>query len=85
MDGVRILNEQFYALTGKVAIVTGSGRGIGKGIAQAFAEAGATVALVARTQAQIDETKAEIEAAGGKAIAIQADITDLDQIPGIVE
>ena len=53
-----------FKLTGQVAIVTGGGRGIGAAIAKAYAEAGADVVVAARTQAQIDETKAAIEAHG---------------------
>ena len=45
-----------FRLDGKVAIVTGAGRGIGAGIAKAFAEVGADVVCAARTQEQIDET-----------------------------
>jgi NAD(P)-dependent dehydrogenase (short-subunit alcohol dehydrogenase family) len=62
-------------LAGQVAIVTGSGRGIGRAIALKFAEEGAAVAVTARTQHEINETAALISAQGGKAIAIAADVT----------
>ncbi len=61
-------------LKGQVAIVTGGGRGFGQAIAQKLASQGAAVTVTSRTQAQLDETKASIEAAGGKAIAIAADV-----------
>ena len=63
-------------LDGRVALVTGGGRGIGRGIALAYAEAGAAVAVAARTAAQVAETVALIEAAGGRALAVTGDVAD---------
>jgi 7-alpha-hydroxysteroid dehydrogenase len=65
-----------FRLDGKVAVVTGSGRGIGAETARAFAEVGARVVCVARTPAQIDSTVAAIEAAGGEGYAVACDLTE---------
>jgi NAD(P)-dependent dehydrogenase (short-subunit alcohol dehydrogenase family) len=63
-------------LENQVAIVTGAGRGIGRAIAQRYAEEGAKVALVARTDSQLEEVTAEIRSEGGTALAVPADVTD---------
>ncbi len=65
-----------HRLAGKVAIVTGSGQGIGRATALAFAAEGATVAIVTRTQAHGEETLALIQAASGKAILRIVDLAD---------
>lgn len=61
-------------LHGQVALVTGGGRGVGRAIAQELAAAGASVCVSSRTQAQLDETVALIDAAGGRAISFAADV-----------
>jgi 3alpha(or 20beta)-hydroxysteroid dehydrogenase len=61
-------------LTGKVAIVTGAGRGIGRAIARTFAAEGAAVAVTARSEKEIYEAMTEIQAAGGQAVAVHADL-----------
>jgi NAD(P)-dependent dehydrogenase (short-subunit alcohol dehydrogenase family) len=63
-------------LTGRVALVTGGGRGIGRDIAIALAGAGAKVAVTARTRTEIDQVAAEIAAAHGEAIAVPLDVAD---------
>jgi NADP-dependent 3-hydroxy acid dehydrogenase YdfG len=72
-------------LSGKTALVTGASSGIGRGAAVALAEAGAQVALVARRADRLAEVAARIEAAGGKALARVADVTDEADASGAVE
>jgi NAD(P)-dependent dehydrogenase (short-subunit alcohol dehydrogenase family) len=65
-----------FDLTGKTAFVTGASRGIGRAIAVALAQAGADVALVARSAEGLADTADDVTAAGRKAIVIPADVTD---------
>src|SRR5215468_1172596 len=74
------MDAQTFDLTGQVAIVTGGGRGIGRTTAQALAAAHAAVAVVARSQAEIDETVDLIAQNGGKALAIRADVADWEAV-----
>ena len=69
-----------FGLEGKAAIVTGAGRGIGKAIALALAEAGADVAVIARTARQIEQTADEIRASGRRALPIRLDVTDENEV-----
>lgn len=64
----------YESFAGKVALVTGAGSGIGRGAAIDLARRGAKVAVLARQQGRIDEVCAEIEAAGGEALGISADV-----------
>lgn len=66
-----------FDLTGKRALVTGAGRGIGRGVAEALASAGAEVTLCARSGDEIGQAAAEIAAAGGKAETMALDVTDI--------
>ncbi|MGD8749977.1 MAG: SDR family NAD(P)-dependent oxidoreductase [Anaerolineales bacterium] len=61
-------------LDGKVAVVTGAGRGVGRAVAMAFASHGALVALAARSADEINSTAEEIGTAGGQALAIPTDV-----------
>jgi len=65
-----------FRLDGRVALVTGAGRGIGRACAIALAQAGAEVWLAARTKNEIDEVAAEIRSAGGRAHAAVCDVTN---------
>src|SRR5664280_3291547 len=73
-------------LAGKVAIVTGAGRNIGRAIARQLAAAGASVAVNARSnQAEADAVVREIEAAGGKAMAVLADVGDAAAVESMAQ
>jgi 2-deoxy-D-gluconate 3-dehydrogenase len=63
-------------LDGKVAIVTGAGRGLGRAIAEALSASGADVVIASRTAVQLDSVASRIEAAGRRALAVPTDITD---------
>ena len=65
-----------FSMRGQVAIVTGAGKGIGRACALALAQAGADVALAARTQGDLDAVAAEIRALGRRAITVACDVSD---------
>jgi short-subunit dehydrogenase len=64
------------AHAGKTVVVTGGGRGLGKAMSLAFANAGANIVIIGRTQQPLSDTAAEIEAKGSKCLTIAGDITD---------
>ena len=72
-------------LEGETAIVTGAGRGIGRAIALALAGAGATVVAASRSQGDVERTAAEIEGAGGKALALAADVTSRAAVEALAD
>jgi NAD(P)-dependent dehydrogenase (short-subunit alcohol dehydrogenase family) len=67
------------------ALITGAGRGIGKRLAIGFAQAGARVGLLGRSQAELDLTRMEIEHAGGVAHRFRADVRDIEQLTSAVD
>jgi 7-alpha-hydroxysteroid dehydrogenase len=73
-----------FKLTDRVVMITGAGRGIGAGCAQACAEAGAHVAITARTVSQLEEVGDKVRAQGRKALIFPADVNDLDTLEAFV-
>ncbi|MBI3030469.1 MAG: SDR family oxidoreductase [Candidatus Rokubacteria bacterium] len=79
------MNIREYDLTGKVAFVTGAGRGIGKGIAQVLAEAGADVVINALTPQYVEGLAADIgKATGRRVVPLMADVTKTDAVEGAI-
>ena len=77
-----MLND--FNLEGKTALVTGASRGIGKEIALVLAEAGADVAIAARRLDRIEQTADELRAFGRRAVPIQTDVSDSQQVDDMV-
>ena len=73
-----------FLLRGKGALVTGASRGIGRAIALAYAGAGAEVAIVARSSAELDALADEVAASGGRALALVCDVTKPEEIAATV-
>lgn len=73
-------SETTLPLASKRAIVTGAGKGIGRSIALALAQAGADVAVTARTASDIEQLVGEIKAMGRHAVAVTCDVTDVEQV-----
>lgn len=73
------------ALTGKTALVTGGGRGIGRGIALALAALGANVAVLARSADQVNRVAEEVRAKGVEALAVTGDVADYESMQRAVE
>jgi 3-oxoacyl-[acyl-carrier protein] reductase len=73
------------SIRGKSVLITGAGRGIGKRLAMGFAAEGAKVGLLARSQAEIDLAKLEIEQAEGTAMRLRADVRHVDELAHEIE
>lgn len=69
-----------FRLDGKVAIITGAGKGIGAAVARAYAQAGADVVLAARTLADIERTADEVRSQGRRALAVTTDVMQEQQL-----
>jgi 2-deoxy-D-gluconate 3-dehydrogenase len=74
-----------FDLSGKIAIVTGGGRGIGRAIALGLAGAGASVVVTSRTQREIEAVVEEVQKSGAKALAVVTDLTVNDQLENLVQ
>ena len=78
------MDMSMYDLTGKVAIITGSTRGIGNAIAKLMADHGAAVVITGRKQEACDKVAEEIKAAGGKALGVATDVTSAEARQNLV-
>ncbi len=74
-----------FSVKDKVTIVTGGGTGIGEYIARRFAEEGAPVVIASRNLENLEGVRKQIEAEGGRALAIQCDVRDPDQVQNVVD
>jgi 7-alpha-hydroxysteroid dehydrogenase len=69
-----------FRVAGKVAVITGGGRGIGAATAVALAEAGADVVISSRTEADLEKVAKQVEETGRRALAVPADLSELDSV-----
>jgi 2-deoxy-D-gluconate 3-dehydrogenase len=74
-----------FGLAGKISLITGAGRGIGRAIALNLARAGSNLALVARSQKELDSVVQEIQNLGRRAAAFPADLTQIQQLTSLIE
>ncbi|MEH0418142.1 SDR family NAD(P)-dependent oxidoreductase [Streptomyces sp. B21-083] len=85
MDNEPTANTSTGLLAGKVALITGAGRGIGAAAARLFAREGARVLLAARTEDQLKSVTQEVRAAGGTADYVVCDLADADSVRAAVD
>ena len=81
---VASLSRMATNLNEQVAVVTGAGRGIGRAVVLGLAQAGAKVAVLARTRSEVDETAALVERSGGSARAFALDVTEGTTVPSVM-
>ena len=74
-----------FKVDGRVAVVTGAGRGIGRGISIALAEAGADVVLAARREHTLQEVASIVEQNGGRALVVPTDVLVPEQLDRLVD
>lgn len=79
------MTQQESSLSGKVALITGAGQGVGQGIALALASEGVSIAVLGRTASKLEETCALLRERGVEAEPFAFNITDLEGVPGVVE
>ena len=79
------MSTDMFSLEGKVALVTGASRGIGRAIALGFAEAGADVAVAARTEEDLQTLAKEIDTIGRKALVVPTDVRDREAIQSMID
>ena len=83
LDGKPMLKK--FDLTGRVALVTGGSRGIGGALAMALAEAGADLALVARTEEALQSMAGRVRELGRRALVVPADVAQVSALPSMVD
>ncbi len=74
-----------FRLDGKVAVITGAGKGIGAEIARTFAQAGADIVLAARTEADLNKVAKEVQDAGSRALVVPTDVLDFSDLQKLVD
>jgi len=78
-------SPHWFDLTGKAALVTGGGKGLGRTIAGALVRAGADVAITSRTQADVDAVAAELQPYGRRVLSVRGDVTNEESIQALVQ